>query len=515
VNERKADGLASTNGAANYSAQSQNQREGGLQNPPLGSQHRQPAKQNQNPTYMRGSETRLLHRPHTPEDAGSSPAPASNTTTYIPSHVRSKEVNCPQCGTQRVWKDGLRYTFYGEIQRYICRSCGYRFSHSENSQLIKNVQKLQTEAMDPASSKGSEWSEGLQRVHTKAVYRPTDKPLLCRVGAAQTTGAKNLAEMQETRTQENPTREGTTLSADVKGKIVELARQLQKIEELARQLQNNGRSESTILNYSQYLQMLVRCGANLYDPESVKAVIARRETWGIPSKLMAINAYAAFASFNGIRWNPPNYKQERKLPFIPLEKELDALISACSKRTAALLKLLKETGMRIGEACRLKWVDLDNEHNTITLNAPEKGSQPRMFKVSATLVAMLNALPKQNEKIFGSMKPRVAASNFYNMRKGVAFKLQNPRINSIHLHTFRHWHATMEYSKTKDILHVMKRLGHKRIENTLLYTQLVNFESDEYHSAVAENMDEAKKLIEVGFEYVCTHQNLMLFRKRK
>jgi len=36
----------------------------------------------------------------------------------------------------------------------------------------------------------------------------------------------------------------------------------------------------------------------------------------------------------------------------------------------------------------------------------------------------------------------------------------------IHFHTFRHWKATMEYYKTKAILHVMKVLGHKNINNT-------------------------------------------------
>jgi len=36
----------------------------------------------------------------------------------------------------------------------------------------------------------------------------------------------------------------------------------------------------------------------------------------------------------------------------------------------------------------------------------------------------------------------------------------------IHFHTFRHWKATMEYHKTKAILHVMKVLGHKNINNT-------------------------------------------------
>jgi site-specific recombinase XerC len=58
--------------------------------------------------------------------------------------------------------------------------------------------------------------------------------------------------------------------------------------------------------------------------------------------------------------------------------------------------------------------------------------------------------------------------------------------------TSRHWKATMEYHRTKDILHVIRLLGHKNIANTLIYTQLVEFESDEYSSAVANNVNEAK-----------------------
>jgi hypothetical protein len=73
----------------------------------------------------------------------------------------------------------------------------------------------------------------------------------------------------------------------------------------------------------------------------------------------------------------------------------------------------------------------------------------------------------------------------------------------------------MEYAKTKDILHVMKMLGHKNIQNTLLYTQLVNFESDEFHSATAQTVQEAQKLVEAGFEYVCDFADVKLFRKRK
>jgi len=73
----------------------------------------------------------------------------------------------------------------------------------------------------------------------------------------------------------------------------------------------------------------------------------------------------------------------------------------------------------------------------------------------------------------------------------------------------------MEYHKTKDILHVMKMLGHKNIQTTLIHTQLVSFEGDEFHSATAQTIEGAKKLIDAGFEYVCTHNDTMLFKKRK
>jgi len=73
----------------------------------------------------------------------------------------------------------------------------------------------------------------------------------------------------------------------------------------------------------------------------------------------------------------------------------------------------------------------------------------------------------------------------------------------------------MEYHKTKDILHVMRILGHKNIQNTLVYTHLVSFESDEYICKVAENIAEAGKLVEAGFDFVTQFEGKMLFKKRK
>jgi hypothetical protein len=58
----------------------------------------------------------------------------------------------------------------------------------------------------------------------------------------------------------------------------------------------------------------------------------------------------------------------------------------------------------------------------------------------------------------------------------------------------------MEYHRTKDLVYVMRMLGHRSIKNTLLYTQLIEFpEDDEFVCKVAKTVQEASQLIESGF----------------
>ena len=64
----------------------------------------------------------------------------------------------------------------------------------------------------------------------------------------------------------------------------------------------------------------------------------------------------------------------------------------------------------------------------------------------------------------------------------------------------------MKYAKIRDILYVMKMLGHKSIKNTLIYTQLIQgTEKDEFIS----------QLTKLGFEHICEQNGLKVFMKRK
>jgi len=328
-------------------------------------------------------------------------------------------------------------------------------------------------------------------------------PYYRQICAAQPKGAKNLA--AAIKEGEKQAAGATGQTTDVQGKIIEFMWKLKK----------EAYSEATIAGYTYILETLHKRGANLCDPESVKEIIAKQETWSPARKNQAFKAYKLFLKLTyGINLTMPKYKVPQKLPFIPTEEEIDQLIAGCSHQIATFLQLLKETGARCGEAFNLKWTDIDFATGTIRIT-PEKGSSPRIFKISGKLASMLNNLPKKDLKVFTYKNTFYLRKTFTTQRKKIAHKLGNPRLLQIHFHTLRHWKATMEYAKTKDILHVMQCLGHKRIENTLKYTQLVNFKTDEYVCKTAKTIEEAAQLIEAGFEYVTEINNIKLFRKRK
>jgi len=253
----------------------------------------------------------------------------------------------------------------------------------------------------------------------------------------------------------------------------------------------------------------------LEDPESVTSTLALSE-WTDANKQVVIVAYKSFTKIFNLTWTPPKTRIQRKMPFIPTEAEIDQLIAGCGRKTATFLQVLKDTAARSCEAAKLHWTDVDEKSNTIRINNPVKGSLARIVKVSPKTIAMIKALPKMRDFVFNP-NMHTLRQGFMKQRKRIAKTLQNPRLKQIHFHTFRHWKATMEYHRTKDILHVKRLLGHKKIENTEIYTHLINFESDEWHVAHAKNLEEETKMIEAGFEYVrySDKDRVAIYRKRK
>jgi integrase len=169
------------------------------------------------------------------------------------------------------------------------------------------------------------------------------------------------------------------------------------IEKFQEQQKKDGKEEETIRSRIQSLKQVAKL-ININRPEEVKTWLANLTenkpcTWSNKTKTKFIDTYTAFLTFKGQTWKAPKYFSPDKLPFIPTEQEIDLLIAHCGKTTSTVLQFLKETGVRIGELVKLKWLDVDFERKTANIT-PEKHSNARILPISDKLTAMLNKLPR-------------------------------------------------------------------------------------------------------------------------
>jgi len=375
---------------------------------------------------------------------------------------------CPECGSTRLHKDGIRATALGDVQRYLCRDCGFRFSRSGSTP------NRERNLNSPATL--------------------LSKRQVCDL---LTEESKNLAEV-ETRTQEKAagaTAKSTTNEQTIKGKLVQFEFYLQK----------QGYDDLTRKKRFFKLRRLVHLGANLGDPENVKEVLGKQAQWQDSYKRGICYAYENYLAMEGMKWERPIYKKsDRQIPFIPTEAELDQLINGSGKRIGTFLQGLKDTGCDPMELARISWTDVNPERKTVNINHPVKGHSTRILKVSREFLNRLESLSKRSDRIFSLP---MMNGLFYHQRKNIARKLANPRLAKIMLTTFRDWRLTMIARRTGDAFQVMAVSGHKSMDSIMFYIDLAKViygkgEYDQYTVRVANNVGEAAKLTENGFEYV-------------
>jgi integrase len=436
---------------------------------------------------------------------------ANNSPTSAGPHQKPSR-KCPECESKRLFKDGVDHNDDGTMtQRWLCRDCGLRFRAERKTRARPSIgQELSSFTMGKAS---------IFSKKSMVIKGELGLPANSQVCVANARGAKNL----DSTAAETKQAVGDNKNINQEAMIVSYLIHMK----------NQGYRDATIEAKDFQLRRLVKLGANLNDGESVKKAVASLSEATESYKLLLCTAYEGFALKNGIPWTKPKYKQSSPLPFVPHESELDALIAGSGKKTATLLRLLKETAMRLGEAWQVEWKDFDATNRTVMCKYPEKNSRSRAFNISADLTLMLQSMPQRSQFIFscsrqpiGREEHKTHMSNLKrqkgllgHQRKRISIKLKNPRINEINYHSFRHWKATQLYHQTKDILYVMKYLGHREVKNTLIYIDLetISFPhgGDDFHAKIARTEQEAIKLIEAGFEFVCDMSGAKLFRKRK
>jgi len=292
------------------------------------------------------------------------------------------------------------------------------------------------------------------------------------------------------------------------------------LEKYEHKLRLDQLKEVTVKGTIARLTQLIDNGADLYEPDTIKEALLKID-WKPSTKKIAVAQYACFLQYIGKTWNKPRITVPEEIYFIPQETEIDALINMAGATLAPLLQLLKETAVRIGEATAIEWKDIDYNNKTVTINHPEKASLPRIIPISERLALMINQLPKTEKPVFLSRNKDKESirKNFEQLRKRATKKLGNPRLMQIHLHTFRHYKATMMFLEHRDQYEVRKLLGHKTSAMTDKYINitetLLKNKEEKYTVKTVKTAEEATKLIEDGFEHHDNIDGIHLYRKRK
>jgi integrase/recombinase XerD len=233
-----------------------------------------------------------------------------------------------------------------------------------------------------------------------------------------------------------------------------------------------------------------------------------------------LSAYQHFCKANSINWSPPKLKCESVPIVVPTEERIDKIISPCSLKFITIFQICKH-GLRPDEVSKILLRDIDLQNGLLTVRTSKLGAERTLKLKDCTrenirTYVQRNNISKLDVPLFS--KASILRDQWNTYRKRAFLNFRDPELLKIRLYDLRHWFATTEYMKTRDLLHVKYLLGHKNIETTMIYVHLAQGlinRSEDYTAKVAHSEQEVCQLIEAGFEFVCDYSGNKIFRKRK
>lgn len=169
-------------------------------------------------------------------------------------------------------------------------------------------------------------------------------------------------------------------------------------------------------------------------------------------------------------------KAQRQLPIILSKKDVKRLLdSTINIKHHAMLSTVYALGLRSGELCNLKLVDLDGNRNQVRIVAA-KGRKDRVMPFPKKLKNILRNYYKEYRPKTFLFEGRANSKYSTTSLRAVFNKSKNrAKINpKITLHGLRHAYATHLLDQGLDIRIIKELLGHNSIKTTLIYTHVTN-----------------------------------------
>lgn len=270
-----------------------------------------------------------------------------------------------------------------------------------------------------------------------------------------------------------------------------LHQSLAKFEE---HLKSSGRAHATILAYTKDIDQLVEfvaeSGKTTPDQISVEDINAfkdrlagksytaksiSRKINSIKSFFRQLQAEAVISSNPAEAVTHPKY--DLNPPRVLTKIEYRALRDSCRDdvRISAIIEILLQTGIRIGELANLTLEDVNLDEGKLTV---------KPYESQAGRTVPVNQAAKEALERYLKDRPRTQVNNLFVTKTGNRFLVRNIRssidryfrmsgIESARVNDLRHTFIAHQLMSGTPLVYVSKLVGHKRLSTTERYLELV------------------------------------------
>ena len=263
-------------------------------------------------------------------------------------------------------------------------------------------------------------------------------------------------------------------------------------------LQKQGKASATILAYGKDIEQLVEFLGKKQITQVASVTLELIEDFkeylgdnnytakSISRKLNSIKTFFRFLKSEGlIENNPaegvPHPKYETKPPRIFSKMEYRALrdVARDDPRMAAVIEILLQTGVRIGELARLNLNDIS-----------EKEIKIKAFESHSARIIPFNQAAKKAFDRYLNVRPKTKTKNVFVTKTGRPLLVRNIRaiidryfkaagIKNATVNSLRHTFIAQQLMGGVSVVLVQKLVGHKRLSTTEKYLDLVKNKVEE------------------------------------
>jgi integrase len=220
------------------------------------------------------------------------------------------------------------------------------------------------------------------------------------------------------------------------------------------------------------------------DPQAVTSADVQEWIAGLTLKPSSVRRYVAtlraVIDFAGIDPNPARDtrvrlpREQRVIVDPPSEQDVQTIIDCSPPRWRLPLRVLEQTGMRVGELQALEWCDVDEHGLRFRIKTGKTAAARRWVAVPDWLmVEIATTCPREDRtaerRVFPGFTPDVAKNVMARACKAAGIVHRHP-------HDLRHRYASVQIGRGVPVTQVAAQLGHSRKSARTTYERNTGFE---------------------------------------